>query len=240
MYVTSQQREVLMLSIAIVDDGVGIVPTLSKLRTAVSAHFICVMCREFFPLGEKSGAELFTLGGRAVRLAKDLGCNAAVFSSVALTSRCHKSLSFNAPVDIFGCDAPVLHASTYTASRVLLVGDGIALHGQSSDGVICVPMPHFPLLAEENDERGIVDYISQMCEQYSGQFDCIAIANSSMNLYKYCFSRVFPNVKIFDSLEGVARKMRKIYKKYPREDSSCTFVDICGNDIGEKYSFFAD
>lgn len=227
-----------MLSIAIVDDGVGFVPTLNKLKQAVSADYTCVVCDKDFPLGDKSAAELLSVGDKALKTAENLGCDAAVFSSVALTTRCLKVL--NSPVALFGCDAPVLHASTYTASRVLLVGDAFSVRAQTLGGIISVPMPMFPVLAEEDNERKIVEYISDLCEKYSGQFDCIAIANSSMNLYKYCFSRVFPNVKIFDSLEGVARKIRKIYKKYPRDDSTCRIIDLDGKLLREKYTFFAD
>lgn len=228
-----------MISIGVVDDGVGFAPTLNKLKQVVSAEFICVICGDDFPLGDKSGTQLMSVGVKAINLLADMGCKAAVLSSVSLTSRCLRSLQGNA-IALFGCDAPVLHASTYTASRVLLVGDVFALRNQTMSGLITVPMPEFPILAEEGNERQIVRYISDLCECFSGQFDCIALANSSMNLYKHCFSRVFPNVKIFDSLEGVARRIRKTYKKERREDSFCRVIDLQGNDIGEKYTFFTE
>ncbi len=229
-----------MLRLGIIDDGVGFVPTLIKMQQVVSAEFICVVCDGYFPLGDRSPAELMTAGSRAVRLLADLGCDAAIFSSVSLSSRCCKALSASSPVTLFGCDAPVLHASTYTASHVLLVGDAFALRNQTLPGLIVLPMPQFPLLAEEGNDRNIVRYISDMCECHSGNFDCIALADSSMNMYKHCFARVFPNVKIFDSLEGVARRIRKTYRKYPREDSVTRVIDLDGNDLSEKYAFFTE
>ena len=229
-----------MLTIGIVDDGVGAFPTLNKLRQVVSANFVCMIAADSFPLGNATSQQLYSVGSQALDCLVRLGCDAVVFASVALSARCFKQLSATSPVPIFGCDAPIMHASTYTASRVLVVGDRYALRAKLPDGVIATPMPDFPVLAEANDERAIVAYIADCCEKFYGQFDCIALANSSMNMYKHCFSRVFPNVQIFDSLEGVARRIRKKYKKCPKEDGTVTVVDICGNELVEKYSFFID
>ena len=230
-----------MLMVGIIDDGLGFVPTLTKLKQVVSAHFICMVVDEHFPLGNCNSKQLITVGSNALAKLTELGCEAVVFSSVALSSRCLKPLTLaNPDLTIFGCDAPVMHASTYTASRVLVVGDSFAVKSQTLSGVIPIAMPDFPALAEVGDERDIVQYISECCEQLYGQFDCIALANSSMNMYKHCFSRVFPNVQIFDSLEGVARRIRKKYKKFPKDDSIVTVMDANGNEISEKYSIFLD
>ncbi len=223
--------------IGIVDDGIGLYPTLCKLRQAVSAEFVCVVCDKELPLGDKSAARLRYIGGQALALLADLHCDAAVFSSVSLSTA--RSSKTPAPMPLFGCDAPLLHASAYTASQVLAVGDAFALRSRNFDG-LAVCMPRFPLLAETGNERQIVQYISDCCDAYSGQFDCIALANSSMNLYKHCFKRVFPNVKIFDSLEGVARRLRKQYKKQPKEDAVCRLVDLDGRPLQEKYTFFTE
>lgn len=230
-----------MLTIGIIDDGVGALSTLTKLKQVVSARFICLIDSNSFPLGNKNARQLMTVGNKAVAELVKLGCDAVVFSSVSLSSRCLKPLTNScADISIFGCDAPVMHASTYTASRVLVVGDAYAVRSQTLSSVISVAMPDFPALAEVGDERTIVCYISDCCESYYGQFDCIALANSSMNMYKHCFSRVFPNVQIFDSLEGVARRIRKKYKKFPKDESSVTVIDLDGNEINEKYGFFID
>ena len=230
-----------MLTVGIVDDGVGFVPTLTKLKQVVSAHFICMVDSVHFPLGNCNSKELITVGSNALAKLTELGANAVVFSSVALSSRCLKPLTQASPdLAIFGCDAPVMHASTYTVSRVLVVGDSYAVKSQTLPGVIPVRMPEFPTLAEVGDEREMVRYISECCEQLYGQFDCIALANSSMNMYKHCFSRVFPNVQIFDSLEGVARRIRKKYRKFPKDDSIVTVIDADGKEINEKYGIFLD
>ena len=229
-----------MLTIGIVDDGIGAYPTLLKLKQAVPCNFICMICDERFPLGNCSGGELLSVGSAALDKLVQMHCDAVVFSSVALSSRCFKPLSQCSPVDLFGCDAPVMHASTYTASKVLVVGDRFVTRAQSLPNVIAREMRDFPALAEEGNEREIVKYIAESVESLYGQFDCIALANSSMNTYKHCFSRVFPNVQIFDSLEGVARKIRKKYKKLPKEEGSCTVVDANGNPFGEKYAFFLE
>lgn len=228
-----------MLSVGIVDDGVGFVPTLAKLRQVVSANFVCLVEEKELPLGCKNSKQLMDIGATAVGKLSDMGCQAIVLSSVALTSRCLKSFADSA-LDVFGCDAPVLHATTYTASKVLVAGDPFAVRAQTLPDIIKVEMPDFPQLAQSQNERIIVRYISDMCEKYAGQFDCIALANSSMNFYKHSFSRVFPNVKIFDSLEGVARRIRKKYKKTPKEEGVCTVIDADGNSLEEKYRFFLE
>ena len=230
-----------MLTIGIVDDGVGALPTLNKLKQVVSAHYICLIDSANFPLGNKQGKQLLTVGNKAVSQLIGRGCDAIVLSSVALSSRCLRPfLQKFGDVSIFGCDAPVVHASTYTASRVLVVGDCYAVNSLAMSSVIPVAMSDFPILAEAGDERAIVNYVSDKCEVYYGQFDCIALANSSMNMYKNCFSRVFPNVQIFDSLEGVARRLRKKYRKFDKVDTFVEVIDPEGNDLTQKYSFFLE
>ena len=230
-----------MLTVGIVDDGVGVFPTLTKLKQVVSARFVCLICGEHFPLGDKSGKDLYEVGSKSVAKLAEMGADAVVFSSVALSSRCLKPLTLAHPeLAIFGCDAPVMHASTYTASNVLVVGDRFVTRSINLSGVMVEAMPEFPALAEVGDERAIVGYISDHCERLYGQFDCIALANSSMNMYKRCFSRVFPNVQIFDSLEGVARRIRKKYRKFPKDESTVTLIDASGNEISEKYSIFLE
>ena len=229
-----------MLTIGIVDDGIGAYPTLNKLRQVAPCNFICMICDRNFPLGNCNGGELLKIGSSALAKLTEMGCDAVVFSSVALSSRCFKPLSASSPVDLFGCDAPVMHASTYTASSVLVVGDRFVTRAQSLPSVIAREMSDFPILAEQGDERTIVKYIEQNVESLYGQFDCIALANSSMNMYKHCFSRVFPNVQIFDSLEGVARRIRKKYKKLPLEMGTTTLVDANGEPFGEKYAIFLE
>ena len=229
-----------MLTIGIVDDGIGAYPTLLKLRQATPCNYICMICDAPFPLGNCNGGELMRIGSAALAKLTEMGCDAVVFSSVALSSRCFKPLSGSAAVDLFGCDAPVMHASTYTASKVLVVGDRFVTRAQNLPNVIAREMSEFPILAEEGNERKIVSYISERVESLYGQFDCIALANSSMNTYKHCFSRVFPNVQIFDSLEGVARRVRKKYKKLPAADGSVTIVNANGEPFGEKYAYFLE
>lgn len=229
-----------MLTIGIVDDGVGAFPTLTKLKQVVSANFICLLEDGHFPLGSATSQQLYLAGNDALKRLVDMDCDAIVLSSVALSARCFKQLSQSAPVSLFGCDAPVMHASTYTASNVLVVGDSYVTRAQSLPNVIACGMPDFPALAEQGDERALVKYISDCCEKYYGQFDCIALANSSMNMYKHCFSRVFPNVQIFDSLEGVARRIRKKYKKSSKEDCSCIVIDANGQTVSDKYSIYLE
>lgn len=229
-----------MLTIGIVDDGIGAFPTLNKLRQVAPCNFVCMICDTRFPLGSCNGGELMSIGKSAVQKLQEMGCDAVVLSSVALSSRCFKPLSASAEIALFGCDAPVMHASTYTASKVLVVGDRFVTRAQSLPSVIAREMRDFPALAEEGNERAIVSYVSESLENLYGQFDCIALANSSMNMYKHCFSRVFPNVQIFDSLEGVARRIRKKYKKVPKEEGVTSVVNANGEPFGEKYAFFLD
>ncbi|MCM1395835.1 MAG: hypothetical protein NC132_07015, partial [Corallococcus sp.] len=101
-------------------------------------------------------------------------------------------------------------------------------------------LPQFSDLAETADERAITRYIGDELDTGDKKFDCIALASSCMNAYRSCFSRVFPNVQIFDSLEGVARKMRKKYKKIPKEESVATYIDGANADISQKYGFFIE
>lgn len=228
-----------MIKIGIADDGVGIFPTLNKLKQVISANFVCEIVGGK-PLGSAKGYELFKVGESVLKNMEDMQCDVVVFSSVALSSCCLKKLSQKTALDLYGCEAPVLHASTYTAKSVLVVGDRYVTQNINLPNVIAREMPQFPLLAQTGDERAIVRYICDELDELDGAFDCIALASSCMNMYKTCFSRVFPNVQIFDSLEGVARKIRKKYKKLPKEESTFAYIDEQNRDISEKYRYFIE
>jgi len=230
------------LKIAIIDDGVGAFATLNKLRYSVCADYVVYVLDAHFPLGQLNKAQLIQIAKDAYCRAVNDGCNVVVFSSIALSVSGAKQISPPPEIALFGCEAPVLHASTYTASQVLVAGDRYtAQFARRFSGAIPLALPDFPILAENAaDENKIVDYIAEHAERYYGSFDCIALANSSMNLYKHCFSRVFPNAQIFDSLEGVARKLRKKYKKNAHECSTLTVVGEKDEDLMQKYKFFTD
>lgn len=209
------------MNIEIIDDGVGAFAALSKLKFAVNANYTLQILDGHFPLGNLSRGELFDVARQALQNSLSRQADVVVVSSIALSMAAAKILAANCPTPVFGCEAPILHAGTYTVSRVLVAGDTYVAHAAKRfPDCIAPDFSQFPLLAESGaGERDIVAYIAQTAEKYSGSFDCIALGCSSMNLYKHCFSRVFPNAKIFDSLEGVARKMRKkLHGKIVREE----------------------
>ena len=152
-------------------------------------------------------------------------------------SSLYKQIASICPVPLYGSDAPVLHASTYTASSVLICAENASCIRCGIPNALYCVMDRFHLLAEQSNERQIVDYIEQCLQQYTG-FDCIALASSSMNMYKHCFNRVCPNARVFDSLDGVARRILKKYAKIARDEGVCKVIDRQGTDITEKYADF--
>lgn len=230
------------MKIAIIDDGAGAFATLNKLKYSVSADYVVYVLDAHFPLGQLNKAQLVQIAKDAFDKAVQDGCNIVVFSSIALSITGAKQISPPPEITLFGCEAPVLHASTYTASQVLVAGDRYtAQFAKRFPNVIPLSLPDFTILAETScDDKKIVDYIAERAERYYGSFDCIALANSSMNLYKHCFSRVFPNAQIFDSLEGVARKLRKKFRKNAHENCTLTIVGEKDEDLAQKYKFFTD
>lgn len=226
-----------MLTFGILDDGVGVFPTYYKLKQVVSGNFICALLNESFPLSKLNQRQLYNVGLQAINSLIDCNCDVIAISSVALSAQ-YKRLASNCPVPLYSSEAPILHAATYTASNVLVCGDSTScMHAVIPNALYCV-MEEFPVLAEQSRERQIVDYIDSSLQPYVGRFDCIALASSSMNLYKHCFNRVCPNARVFDSLDGVARKIRKKYGKIAREDGICKVIDQQGADITEKYASF--
>lgn len=227
-----------MLTIGILDDGVGIFATYYKLKQVVCGNFICKIMDDSFPLSKRTVSQLVCEGRKAIDDLVNLGCDIIVLSSVAMSTLCYKRFAVDCAVPLYASEAPVLHAATYTASGVLVCGDSKTYLKQTLPNTQCCAMDDFPLLAEQADERKIVVYIDECLSGYIGKFDCIALASSSMNMYKHCFSRVCPNVRIFDSLDGVARKIRKKYKKMAKDEGFCKVFNQKGADVTEKYGIF--
>lgn len=224
-----------MVTIGIVDDGVGIFPTLYKLKQVVPSNVIGLLRHEQLHLLPKN--KLCAVAQNCVDMLKNKGCDCVVFSSVDLSMAAYKTLTTQTDYPIFGCEAPVNHATTYTISNVLVCGGSKVKYLRTPNVLPCV-MDDFPTLAQIGNVKNIVDYVRNVTAPFDGNFDCIALAHSSMNLYKNCFARVFPNVQIFDSLDGVARRLRKKYKKHATDDGDITLIDQNGCDIAEKYAKF--
>lgn len=224
-----------MLTIGIVDDGIGVFPTLYKLKQVVPANYVALVCQDNFHTAEKR--QLCMLAQKYVHLLRNYGCDCVVLSSVDLSMSSYKHLVAQTDYTIFGCEAPINHASTYTISNVLVCGGPKVKYLRAPNLFACA-MPDFPTLADAGNYKNIVEYIRNTTAQFDGQFDCIALAHSTMNLYKTCFSRVYPNVQIFDSLDGVARRLRKKYKKYAKDDGDITIIDEQLNDISVRYGSF--
>lgn len=228
-----------MMTFGIIDDGVGVFPTYYKLRQVVGGNFVCMLLDDCFPLNKLDSQQLYEAGKQAVESLVDLGCDVIVLSSVCLSS-VYRRLSSICQVPLYVSEAPVLHAATYTASNVLVCSESaILLRSRVSSALYCV-MDEFPVLAEQSREKQIVDYIERCLQPYYGQFDCIALASSSMNMYKHCFNRVCPNARVFDSLDGVARKIRKKYAKLAKDDGGSRIVNRKLADITEKYIGFLE
>lgn len=226
-----------MLTIGILDDGMGVFTTYDKLKQAVCANFVIQLLEDSFPLGRLPASALFNVGRTAIGNLTNIGCDVIVLSSASLSSQ-YKRFAAISSVPLYSCDAPVMHACTYTASNVLVCCDNPYYRKQPQPNVMYCVMDNFPILAETAQEKQIVAYIEQAVAEYVGAFDCVALAGSSMNAYKGCFRRVCPNVRIFDSLDGVARKIRKKYKRTSVDEGSCRVIDGKGEDISEKYRAF--
>lgn len=228
-----------MLTFGVIDDGVGIFPTYYKLRQVVCGNFVCMLLDDCFPLNKLCSQQLYNVGKQAVNTMTGTNCDVIVLSSACLSS-IGKRLASACNVPLYGLEAPVLHASTYTASNVLVCFDSDVSLRTRLPNAIYIALNEFPLLAEQCRERQIVEYLEQRLQPYFGRFDCIALASSSMNLYKHCFSRVCPNARVFDSLDGVARKIRKKYSKLAKDEGVTRIINHQGEDITEKYAFFLE
>lgn len=228
-----------MLTLGIIDEGVGAFPMYYKLKQIARCNYVCLMLNESFPLNRLNKEQLYRVGRQAIQALEGMGCDAIVISSVTLSANCYKRFTSVSSVPLYCSEAPVLHASSYTASNVLVCGDSASGVGRFAlPNVISCVMERFPELAESANEREIVCYIDECLQPYIGSFDCVALASSGMNMYKYCFGRVCPNVRVFDSLDGVARKIRKKYKKIVGDESVIKIFDQQARDITEKYGIF--
>lgn len=227
-----------MLSVGIIDEGIGGVYACCKLKQVICADYHVKVVEDKLPLGSCGKTRLIQIADKATQSLLNEGCDVIILSSIALNGACYKLLSKHYDVPFFGCEAPINHALTYTVTNVLAVGDKFVTSYINSPNVITCAMPEFPRIAETFSERKVVDYITDTLDGYTGQFDCIALANSSMNVYKNCFKQVFPNVQIFDSIDGTVRRLKKRFKHTSKDDSSFEVTDSNNIALTEKYSIF--
>ncbi|MCM1534012.1 MAG: hypothetical protein NC099_05095 [Corallococcus sp.] len=229
-----------MLTIGLIDEGIGVFPMLYKLKQAAQCNYVCVICGNLPPFSRMTSSQAYDAGRMSVSALTNVKCDAIALASVSLSSLCGKRLASECPVPLFASEAPVMHACTYTASGVLVCGEARIVNRLTAPNVTACAMDDFAEIAENCSERQVVEYVNACIGPYEGRFDCIALANSSMNMFKHCFARVCPNVQIFDSLEGVARRIRKKYKKFPKEEGSCIIINQFGEEITEKYITFLE
>ncbi|MDE7454295.1 MAG: hypothetical protein K2M64_00500 [Clostridia bacterium] len=228
------------LTIGIIDDNVGIFATYYKLRQVVKANFVCQITDKSFPLAKLNVPTLYDVGKRAIDSLIAKGADVIVLSNATIGALCYKRLAEYSTVQLYSLEAPVLHAATYTASGVLVCVDNPRIFRQTVSNVRVCVMEDFAALSQNASERQITQYIEERIAEVDFNFDCLALSSSSMNLYKHCFCRVCPNVRVFDSLDGVARKIRKKYKKMSNDESTCVVLDEFGTDITQNYDIFLE
>ncbi|MBQ3067108.1 MAG: hypothetical protein IJD18_03660 [Clostridia bacterium] len=197
--------------IAVVDNNLGLYPTMEKLHYVTGHNCVGV-------LWEQTERDFCAMLEQSKRVVENLDVSAVVLGNPQFAHACQSQVDGQF---VFGCDAPVLHALTYTASNVLLCADGATCHFYKRKNLAnllcldCSPMLHNNFYNSKN--RQVCQTVCSLVDGVDGRFDCIVFAHSNLNLYKTFFQQCYPNVKLFDNLEGVARKLKKRLKKGNRD-----------------------
>lgn len=229
-----------MIKIGLIDDGAGICAATAKIMRCLSAD--CVAMIADTPFSGLSLSELASLAVTSAEKLQAVGCDAVVICSQAMTYAA-KRRTF--PLPTYFCETPVLHSATYTASNVVVFGDRYSFRQVKIPNAIVIDAEKFSEIALTCSDKQIADYIEKTLAPYEGQFDCIALSDGLMSLKAECFNMAFPSVRVFDSVDGVVRKLKKAFNKQVKRqrakggyEPSVKFVNGSCEEIVANYSEF--
>lgn len=216
-----------MLTLGFIDDGIGVCAAIGKVARQLPCKCIALVPRNYSFVGKRT-SELNCFGTDAVSTLFSLGCNGVVFSSCLLSLLCKRSFLQNPSV--YFCEVPLLHASSYTASSVVVFAEKPLLRTLRYGTAIAVDSHGFDGVADTGNQRQICNFIEDKLRPHFGKFDCIALSSGSMSLNKSCFKMACPNVQIFDCFDGVARKLKRNFRKRSVGEFSVHFVGTDGKE----------
>lgn len=204
--------------IAIIDSGAGGVALLRKI-VHLPYKFLYIADNKYMPYGDKPQNVLVN---RALSLAdyavNQFGAQCIVLACNTLTVAALDSLRKRySNIAVTGCEPPIKQAMQYTASNVLLVCTEYTANRYSQlalPNVSVLPMSNLASMVEQGiGDKQICEYIAQCAD--TTDCDCIALGCTHYSHVKHCFERLYPALKIFDSVDGAVARLRKtVIKKH--------------------------
>lgn len=228
------------LKIAIADSGAGGINLLKKLYYTLPAHYVYFADLKNFPYGNKGAHELYQIGKAIVE--RFLDFDAVVFACNTMSQNCLSALQNAFPnKKIIGCTPPVNQASTYTANNFVLLATPSTIKATKRLPYCAIPLGAEELasLVENNQKDSeILAYLEQLFATVDKPFDCIVLGCTHYSSLKTLLYRMYPAIKIFDSVDGVANRIKKTFKSRIRGQNVFSTVQFESFDdnLLEKYS----
>ncbi|MBO5773145.1 MAG: aspartate/glutamate racemase family protein [Clostridia bacterium] len=228
------------LKIAIADSGAGGLNLLKKLFYTLPANYVYFADGKNFPYGNKTARQLFQIGKQIVERYDDV--DAIVFACNTMSQNCLSALQTAFPQKrIIGCTPPVNQASTYTANNFVLLATPSTISATKRLPYSAVPVPCYDLatLVENNaKDVELLEHLEGLLSAVDKPFDCIVLGCTHFSVLKTLLYRLYPAIKIFDSVDGVANRIKKTFKNRTNWQTATSFVrfESFDDSLLEKYS----
>lgn len=212
--------------IGIFDSGIGGLTTLSSIiKLLGGGDYVYLADDKNAPFGQKSEGELTKIGRQGIQTLVNLGCNHVVLACNTMTATCKARLVDEVGINIIGTE-PAIAPAIKECTKVALIATPSTLGSNrvrelmlSSRGqVSSFPQVNLAGIIESvaPDWSILYPYVRKNFH-YLSDYDGLVLGCTHYVHIREVFKSIFPDIKIFDGNDGVARRVATFVDKPTRE-----------------------
>ncbi|MEG1706421.1 MAG: hypothetical protein RR086_01030 [Clostridia bacterium] len=214
-----------MARIVVMDSGIGGMAILHKLKKVLpNCEYLYFADTANLPYGDKTTEQLNNIAFNNVKAIEFFEPDLIVIACNTLTLSSLEYLQSHFPYKFMGTRPPISAGLDYTTSSCLLVGTEYSINSCKKsfgiqNNIIYLPLPLLAPLVEEWNTAESQRYITERLQSVDSNYDSIVLGCTHYYLIENMFYRACPNIKLFDSVGGIAQKCFLAVKKI--KDNSC-------------------
>ena len=211
--------------IAFFDSGVGGLPAMAEARKFLPAeNFLYFADALRAPYGQKSKKEICSLMKENADFLLSFGLKAVVLACNTATSAAVDFLRGAYPIPFLGLEPALKPAVQQTCGRIAVLGTTLTLReekfarllrglGENRD-IVPLACPDLARLIEQDAQNPLIGaYLRKKLMPHAEGLEGIVLGCSHYNFARPVLREIFPQARIFDGNEGLARHLTNVLRE---------------------------
>lgn len=215
------------MKIGIFDSGKGGTTTMAAIKKLLpNEEYFYIGDRENHPYGDKTDTELYQIVAANVAKLQTWGADLIVIACNTATTKCIKKLRLNYPEIIFVGIEPAIKPAAKSGAKNILVlattntAQSASVHNlinknlKPDQNITVLACPGLADAIELDDKKQIRTLLDALLKDINAP-DVIVLGCTHYSLIKNEIQAYFPNAKLIDGNDGVARHVYALIKNLP-------------------------